>query len=947
MEARAHTKQAGSGFSNPVWMEGQPRAMPDRSRTPLKLEAKSPEEADALLLDLYTPVFAELGKPSTPRLGPQTFRGKAQLLLMAASDRPDMIDYILDKRAKVAASSVQCCGEWLCGPLHQCSLCLERLARSAALSHVATALVLLNMGMMCMPYHGMSDRYAARLEEWTSYCTLAFIAEMVLKLCGLGWGTYWTDGWNAMDGAITLLAIFEMAATSFALAESGEVPKVSFLRILRMLRVVRMLRLMKSWKGLYHIVMTLGKSLPQMANLFVLMFLIMVIFALLGMQAFGGAFVPATGFSQDPCPGGACPDASLEPLPYRHFDYFGPAMSTVFVLMTGEWWDATQPASAVLGAKTLLYFIPVVLIGRYLIMNLFIGILLHAFSEEDEEEEATARSESEGNVTCRAASAGLGSGTRGLSTPQLCATTPSKSPVCASPMGPAASPDVAVSRSAKPNTAQKPSDGSNLVAAKDGLAAGSSGDEIVGSAITRDAEPRWPRDYSMLIFSPRNPVRLLCRYLISLDVFDPLVIFIILASSVCMALDSPLNEPEGKLAITLRKLDLVWTVVFTLELLLKSVARGFACAKDAYLSSAWNQLDFAIVCISWLVLASEVFPQFASLRALRVLRALRPLRLVQRNPGMRLIVTSLVKALPEVLDAFLVVLALQSVFAILGMQLYMGALASCTDPAITTELACTDKPPFMPPPPGPPPPPSSIEPSSSTAFGRLLSSPLPEATHLRRLKGGGGGGSGWDGGPVRWVNPGFGSFDDFGSAMRLLYIMASGDEWEAPMYAMQAARSPGDAPVRNDYDFAGAFFAVAWMFIGSFFALNLFVGVICDSFDRIKKESDQSATVRENSKEDHDSCLPAAVLTCPSSLRLFSWSQMTPEQQQWADAMKAMAKQAPQKGIKPPANFVRRMLWTLVTSTSFEGAITVAIVLNICVMACDYWGIEQNALDIG
>ena len=33
--------------------------------------------------------------------------------------------------------------------------------------------------------------------------------------------------------------------------------------------------------------------------------------------------------------------------------------------------------------------------------------------------------------------------------------------------------------------------------------------------------------------------------------------------------------------------------------------------------------------------------------------------------------------------------------------------------------------------------------------------------------------------------------------------------------------------------------------------------------------------------------------------------------------------------------------------TAFEGAITVAIVLNISVMACDYWGIEQNALDIG
>ena len=61
--------------------------------------------------------------------------------------------------------------------------------------------------------------------------------------------------------------------------------------------------------------------------------------------------------------------------------------------------------------------------------------------------------------------------------------------------------------------------------------------------------------------------------------------------------------------------------------------------------------------------------------------------------------------------------------------------------------------------------------------------------------------------------------------------MASGDEWEAPMYAMQAAQSSGQAPIRDDYDVSGAVFAVTWMFIGSFFAINLFVGVMCDSLD--------------------------------------------------------------------------------------------------------------------
>eukprot|EP00966_Prymnesium_polylepis_P081939 1897836-Prymnesium_polylepis.1 len=50
------------------------------------------------------------------------------------------------------------------------------------------------------------------------------------------------------------------------------------------------------------------------------------------------------------------------------------------------------------------------------------------------------------------------------------------------------------------------------------------------------------------------------------------------------------------------------------------------------------------------------------------------------------------------------------------------------------------------------------------------------------------------------------------------------------------------------------------MFIGSFFALNLFVGVVVDNFNRIRAEQDGSAT-------------------------------MTSEQQQWVDTMQALMNQ--------------------------------------------------------
>ena len=163
----------------------------------------------------------------------------------------------------------------------------------------------------------------------------------------------------------------------------------------------------------------------------------------------------------------------------------------------------------------------------------------------------------------------------------------------------------------------------------------------------------------------------------------------------------------------------------------------------------------------------------------------------------------------------------------------------------------------------------------------------------------------------RWSNPPIGSFDNFWSAMRLLYVMSSGDAWYGPMYLIMGAGARGEAPARDDFSLH-VLFRIAWMCLGFVFAINLFVGVV-DSFSRVQQEESGSAI-------------------------------MTREQQQWVGTVKAMMVYQPPKIVRPPEEYCRRAAHKLVHSKWFDGSITIVIIVNICVMACDFYGIEDNAI---
>ena len=154
---------------------------------------------------------------------------------------------------------------------------------------LTTSLVLVALLLMCLPYEGMPAAYEEMLERGDTVITYIFILEMALKLLALGCSDYWSNKWNALDGTIVSLSIFELIALLIAEnygvhpSFNGEAPpNFAFLRVFRMMRVVRMLRLMKSWKGLHQVVIATRTAMPQMASLLLLLTLFATICSLVG-----------------------------------------------------------------------------------------------------------------------------------------------------------------------------------------------------------------------------------------------------------------------------------------------------------------------------------------------------------------------------------------------------------------------------------------------------------------------------------------------------------------------------------------------------------------------------------------------------------------------------------------------------------------------------------------
>ena len=162
----------------------------------------------------------------------------------------------------------------------------------------------------------------------------------------------------------------------------------------------------------------------------------------------------------------------------------------------------------------------------------------------------------------------------------------------------------------------------------------------------------------------------ICRRVITHWFFEFICLFVILFNSMVLALDDPTTDVNTPIQDVI---DDILLYLYTIEMSIKIIGMGFIFSKYAYLRDSWNILDFIIVFTAWL-------PRFIGggtsdgLSSLRVLRVLRPLRTISSIKSLRVILTSLFSAIRLLLDSLIVLLFFFLIFAIAGLQLFMGML---------------------------------------------------------------------------------------------------------------------------------------------------------------------------------------------------------------------------------------------------------------------------------
>ncbi|NWT99344.1 SCN5A protein, partial [Urocynchramus pylzowi] len=354
-------------------------------------------------------------------------------------------------------------------------------------------------------------------------------------------------------------------------------------------------------------------------------------------------------------------------------------------------------------------------------------------------------------------------------------------------------------------------------------------------------------------------LRKTCYQIVEHSWFESFIVFMILLSSGALAFEDIHIHKRERIQAILGFLDKMFTFIFVLEMLLKWVAYGF----KKYFTNAWCWLDFLIVDVSLINLFGSTF---GPMKSLRTLRALRPLRALSRFEGMRVVVNALLGAIPSIMNVLLVCLIFWLIFSIMGVNLFAGKFGKCVN--MTDENSVLD---------------NSIK--NKTDCGMYNNT-----------------------GKIFWVNVKV-NFDNVGSGYLALLQVATFKGWMDIMYAAVDSREKDDQPEMENSLYMYLYFVIFIIF-GSFFTLNLFVGVIIDNFNQQKKKI---------SGED-----------------IF----MTEEQKKYYNAMKKLGSKKPQKPIPRPLNRYQGFLFNIVTSQMFDVVIMGLICLNMITMMVETY--EQS-----
>ena len=187
-----------------------------------------------------------------------------------------------------------------------------------------------------------------------------------------------------------------------------------------------------------------------------------------------------------------------------------------------------------------------------------------------------------------------------------------------------------------------------------------------------------PMGLSLFCLRPTNPFRLAVYRMVESNYFKNTILFLIIVSTVTLALESPLDNPKGDKIQVLKTIELITTIAFTIEVVVKVIATGFAFAgKNSYIREVSNILDFLIVVAALLDIGFGNSIDVGFFKALRILKILRPLRVISRHKGLKTSIITIGRAIPNILRLSVLVYFFIFLFAILMTMLFSGSFSSC------------------------------------------------------------------------------------------------------------------------------------------------------------------------------------------------------------------------------------------------------------------------------
>ncbi|KAK1901834.1 Voltage-dependent L-type calcium channel subunit alpha-1D, partial [Dissostichus eleginoides] len=265
--------------------------------------------------------------------------------------------------------------------------------------------------------------------------------------------------------------------------------------------------------------------------------------------------------------------------------------------------------------------------------------------------------------------------------------------------------------------------------------------------------------------------------------------------------------------------EYAFLIIFTIETFLKIIAYGLVMHQNAYVRNGWNMLDFVIVVIGLFSVVLELLTKEDKVevelegeinhpsghghagkpgggfdvKALRAFRVLRPLRLVSGVPSLQVVLNSIIKAMVPLLHIALLVLFVIIIYAIIGLELFIGKMhATCFIPGVDTI--------------------AEEEPAPCAISGHGRQCPINGSVCRE----------GWHG-----PNGGITNFDNFLFAMLTVFQCITMEGWTDVLYWMNDAMG---------LELPWVYF-VSLVIFGSFFVLNLVLGVLSGEFSKEREKA--------------------------------------------------------------------------------------------------------------